>query len=162
MKKLRERLSNKKGFTLVELIVVIVIILILAAVLIPNVMRYIDSARKSAFQSEASGYLTEITGYEAEYYAQNSKDLVLSTWNNTDYPLTGFGTDDVCTTVDETTAYTIVTGPSGGSGKIIQAWVSKGAVIGFTYQDDTHYVSWKQDKGWTNVDEKTFPGEATE
>ena len=35
---------NKKAFTIVELIVVIVIIGVLAAILIPNLVRYIDKA----------------------------------------------------------------------------------------------------------------------
>lgn len=156
MKKLRERLSNKKGFTLVELIVVIVIILILAAVLIPNVMRYIDSARKSAFQSEASGYLTEITGYEAEYYAQNSTDIPDGKiGTDADKALTGWtaGTDTITVV---TTDPGPVTQKATGNKKIIQVTVGKGAVIAFTYRDDAHFISWNQKDGWTAVDDKDW------
>lgn len=45
-KKLKE--NNKKGFTLVELIVVLVILAILAALLIPALTGYIDKARNKA------------------------------------------------------------------------------------------------------------------
>lgn len=156
MKKLRERLSNKKGFTLVELIVVIVIILILAAVLIPNVMRYIGSARESAFQSEASGYLTEITGYEAEYYAQNSKDIPDGTIGGTGYELTGgIPSTSVTVTVQSASTMPEVVDKKADD-KTIQVWVLNGAVTGFTYQDDTHFVNWNQTDGWTAVDDNDW------
>lgn len=54
--------KNKKGFTLVELIVVLVIIAILAAVLVPTVSGYIKRANKTADQSAAK---TAYTAYSA-------------------------------------------------------------------------------------------------
>lgn len=41
-----KKLKDKKGFTLVELIVVLVILAILAALLIPTLTGYIDKANK--------------------------------------------------------------------------------------------------------------------
>lgn len=48
-----KKLKDKKGFTLVELIVVLVILAILAALLIPALTGYIDKANKEKTISEA-------------------------------------------------------------------------------------------------------------
>ena len=47
-------LKEKKGFTLVELIVVLVILAILAALLIPALTGYIDKARKESIVASIS------------------------------------------------------------------------------------------------------------
>lgn len=44
--------NSKRGFTLVELIVVLVILAILAALLIPALTGYIDKARKNQVVAE--------------------------------------------------------------------------------------------------------------
>ncbi len=50
LKKLRK--NNKKGFTLVELIVVLVILAILAALLVPALTGYIDKAKEKQIIAE--------------------------------------------------------------------------------------------------------------
>ena len=53
--------NNKKGFTIVELVIVIAVIAILAAVLIPTFSGVIDNASKSAAKSDARAAYTEYT-----------------------------------------------------------------------------------------------------
>ena len=50
---------NKKGFTIVELVIVIAVIAILAAVLIPTFSGVVDKANNSAALQEARNTLTE-------------------------------------------------------------------------------------------------------
>lgn len=52
LKRLKEVRNDKKGFTLVELIVVLVILAILAALLIPSLTGYIDKAKKKQIEAE--------------------------------------------------------------------------------------------------------------
>lgn len=47
-----KKLKEKKGFTLVELIVVLVILAILAALLIPALTKYIDKAKEKSITAE--------------------------------------------------------------------------------------------------------------
>ena len=58
-----KKLLNKKGFTIVELVIVIAVIAILAAVLIPTFSNVIDSANKSSDLSEAQNTLKAYTAY---------------------------------------------------------------------------------------------------
>ena len=49
--------TNKKGFTIVELVIVIAVIAILAAVLIPNLSRLVKKANESKAMQEARNIL---------------------------------------------------------------------------------------------------------
>lgn len=59
MKNAMQRLKkhNKKGFTLVELLVVLVILTILAAAIIPSMMGFIDRAKKESIAAEQRSVL---------------------------------------------------------------------------------------------------------
>lgn len=57
-----KKLLNKKGFTIVELVIVIAVIAILAAVLIPTFSNVVDSAKETATLQEAKGTLDSLIG----------------------------------------------------------------------------------------------------
>lgn len=58
--------TNKKGFTIVELVIVIAVIAILAAVLIPNLSRLVDKANESKTLQNAEGALKTVLLYQED------------------------------------------------------------------------------------------------
>ena len=58
--------SNKKGFTLIELMIVIAIIGILAAIAIPNFIAYRDKAFCSQAENDAQNTLASLSSYYAD------------------------------------------------------------------------------------------------
>jgi general secretion pathway protein G len=59
-------LKNRKGFTLVELLVVVAIIAILAAALVPRLLGYTDRARQARAMSDLGTMKTVIETYTAD------------------------------------------------------------------------------------------------
>ena len=82
--------SNKKGFTLVELIVVIAIMAILAAVLVPTVTSKIKDANESKAKSNCSSIANAIQSAVVSANSGLKGDNDYCT-----FTLTGAGTDDV-------------------------------------------------------------------
>ena len=72
--------NNKKGFTIVELVIVIAVIAILSAVLIPTFGNVITQANKSAVEQAARNAYTELVAY----------DLAQDNALDGDKPATGF------------------------------------------------------------------------
>ena len=58
--------NNSKGFTLIELMIVIAIIGILAAIAIPNFLRYRDKAFCSRSETDAQNILAAVSSYFAD------------------------------------------------------------------------------------------------
>src|SRR5512134_45421 len=64
------RLRNRKGFTLIELMIVVAIIGILAAIAIPNFLRFQAKSKQSEAKTNLGGIFTAMTSYSGEnnYY----------------------------------------------------------------------------------------------
>lgn len=65
-----KKLKEKKGFTLVELIVVLVILAILAALLIPALTKYIDKAKEKDIIAETRQVVMAAQTLTDEAYAK--------------------------------------------------------------------------------------------
>ncbi len=76
------RLNNKKGFTLIEIVIVIVIIAILAAILVPQLTKWIDKAKLARFKSEADTVRNAVAAYMTHEIAANEFDNATITDQN--------------------------------------------------------------------------------
>lgn len=77
LEKIRE-LKNRKGFTLVELIVVLVILAILAALLVPALTGYIDKANKEKIVAETRQAVMAAQTIVSEDYGSSTP--LTTTW----------------------------------------------------------------------------------
>lgn len=73
-----KKLKDKKGFTLVELIVVLVILAILAALLVPALTGYIDKAKEESIKSETRMVVMAAQTLIDEQYAKAPVDTTVT------------------------------------------------------------------------------------
>ncbi|MFH1007992.1 MAG: type II secretion system protein GspG [Candidatus Latescibacterota bacterium] len=57
---------NKKGFTLIEMVVVLAVIAVLAAILTPSITRYIENARAHRAESDCKAIAAAIAKFNAD------------------------------------------------------------------------------------------------
>lgn len=79
---LKEKIRNRKGFTLIEIIVVIVILAVLMAVAVPSVMSYMSEGNKAKYESVARAALINTQTAVAEDLA---KDGTLNQFGTVQY-----------------------------------------------------------------------------
>lgn len=98
--------QTKKGFTLVELVIVIAVIAILSAILIPTFGNVISEAKENAAQEDAR------TAYQQFLMDHKDKDVVTSK-NYTAYILVDAKKDNSGSSIDKATyVYSFVGGAS--------------------------------------------------
>lgn len=78
-----KKLKEKKGFTLVELIVVLVILAILAALLVPALTGYIDRAKEKAIKAEARQTVMAAQTLVDEEYAKMDANATITVGTGT-------------------------------------------------------------------------------
>lgn len=128
-----ERLKkDKKGFTLVEMIVVIVIIGILLAILVPGMFKYIQKAKDKQIMVDARTACLDIQMAAQELYAGNGingTDVVGAIPQTASYQ----NETPVSITKDGKTIKSTISIPTGGvvTNVIIEA--TTGKVTGLTY-----------------------------
>jgi type IV pilus assembly protein PilA len=75
---LKKQLKKKKGFTLVEIIVVLIILAILAAIAVPTLIGYIDKAKQQSILSEGRAVQISLTTIGVEAYASKTDPATIS------------------------------------------------------------------------------------
>lgn len=69
-----ERMKDKKGFTLIEIIVVIVILAVLMAVAVPSIMQYTVASKDAKYEAGARAVLQRVQYEYMKYYMEHGED----------------------------------------------------------------------------------------
>lgn len=139
--------NKKRGFTLVELIVVLVILAILAALLIPALTGYIDKAKKDQVISETRMLHEAVQTEVSELYASaewNSKSTYFTIANNSGHSCTGNETSEFNqsyqTRYQEIVKLAEVPSLENGTGGFVAAVTPNGKVYSIIYNSGRGYL----------------------
>ena len=140
-----KKLKNKKGFTMVELIVVLVILAILAALLVPALTGYIDKANQEKVIAECRSVVMAAQTTASEYYGlgkaseltgSNNQDAIDQINKLAEVPMTTNGSGETATTTPKW-FYKITIGTVNGENNVVKSVVFDDGTSMVTYTKGT-------------------------
>lgn len=136
---LQKMKKNKKGFTLIEIIVVLIIIAILAAALIPSMLTFVDEAKGKALGAEARVVYVAAQTVATEEYATGN--TTLTTMTQADAATAPGGRVKALAEV-------VTTGPHAATFTVT---VAAGKVTQVVYTKDAHTITLDPVAGTTTI-----------
>ena len=106
MKNIKKLMGDKKGFTIIELIVVVAIIAVLAAIVLVNVTSYINRGKDAAIKGNLSSLMTDaVVIFEAKGSYNSLGNTVCggSKWSAVNSAINAAGGTGTC--LDSSTAW---------------------------------------------------------